>query len=156
MHFNGKPGTLRRPQIRLTSLSVLVTYFLTTRIATGGEEGEEATPCLFGNTASGWKRSMGGCCAENCANNSRDGYRLFRLPKEQQRRQLWLRKINRKGWEPGEHAKLCEVSALGGEDTKPSLVGDGDETGNVRRTHVLPNAYFSIPNTLREAIVVIA
>ncbi|KAH9364623.1 hypothetical protein HPB48_018598 [Haemaphysalis longicornis] len=55
---------------------------------------------------------MGLCCAGTCTNNSRNGYRLFRLPKEQKRRQLWLRKINRKGWEPGEHAKLCEAPVV--------------------------------------------
>lgn len=53
---------------------------------------------------------MTGCCVIGCTNSSTKGYKMCRIPTDVNRRKMWLDKINRADWVPGQTAMLCEVS----------------------------------------------
>ncbi|XP_037508009.1 THAP domain-containing protein 5 [Rhipicephalus sanguineus] len=52
---------------------------------------------------------MGCCCAVGCSNRNTKGFRLFKLPKEKNRRLLWIRNIRRSKWIPTDRSELCEA-----------------------------------------------
>ncbi|XP_042904282.1 THAP domain-containing protein 7 isoform X3 [Parasteatoda tepidariorum] len=55
---------------------------------------------------------MTGCCAFGCTNNTKHGYKLYRLPvgaRNEARRKIWLLRIGRANWDPNENSRLCEV-----------------------------------------------
>lgn len=54
-------------------------------------------------------RAMGCCCAVGCSNRNTKGFRLFKLPKEKNRRLLWIRNIRRSKWIPTDRSELCEA-----------------------------------------------
>uniref|UniRef100_A0A0K8RA61 Putative 52 kDa repressor of the inhibitor of the protein kin n=1 Tax=Ixodes ricinus TaxID=34613 RepID=A0A0K8RA61_IXORI len=49
------------------------------------------------------------CCAVGCSNSNRKGFRLFLIPREIKRRELWLAKIRRDKWTPTSGSRLCEA-----------------------------------------------
>ncbi|EZA52886.1 hypothetical protein X777_07704 [Ooceraea biroi] len=49
---------------------------------------------------------MPSCCAKKCKNRSEQGFRLFRFPKDIQRKNIWTKQC---GLQPKENARLCEV-----------------------------------------------
>ncbi|XP_035205520.1 uncharacterized protein LOC118180551 [Stegodyphus dumicola] len=52
---------------------------------------------------------MGGCAAPNCSNQSKNNFRLFRFPRNEERRRKWIINSRRDQWIPGPGAYLCEV-----------------------------------------------
>ncbi|XP_029347085.1 THAP domain-containing protein 4-like [Acyrthosiphon pisum] len=52
---------------------------------------------------------MGGCTAVNCTNSGRKGIRLFRFPKDDSRRKIWLQNCRRDKWVPTNSSGLCEI-----------------------------------------------
>lgn len=50
---------------------------------------------------------MPGCCVKSCNNRSERGFRLFRVPKNKERRHEWLQLIGRDTLP--ERAEICEV-----------------------------------------------
>ncbi|XP_029345713.1 THAP domain-containing protein 2-like [Acyrthosiphon pisum] len=52
---------------------------------------------------------MGGCTAVNCTNSRRKGIRLFRFPKDETRRKIWLQNCRRDKWVPTNSSGLCEI-----------------------------------------------
>lgn len=53
---------------------------------------------------------MTGCSADYCTNSSTKGHRMCRFPRDEKRRKLWIKNVNRIGWIPGPSATLCDVS----------------------------------------------
>ncbi|TGZ48982.1 hypothetical protein DBV15_12072 [Temnothorax longispinosus] len=51
------------------------------------------------------KAAMVGCCAKHCKNRSENGFRMFRFPKDKQRKQVWLEKC---GKSIAPTSRLCE------------------------------------------------
>ncbi|XP_035207609.1 peroxynitrite isomerase THAP4-like isoform X2 [Stegodyphus dumicola] len=52
---------------------------------------------------------MGGCAASNCSNQSKNNFRMFRFPRNEERRRKWIVNSRRDQWIPGPGAYLCEV-----------------------------------------------
>ncbi|XP_035205543.1 peroxynitrite isomerase THAP4-like isoform X2 [Stegodyphus dumicola] len=52
---------------------------------------------------------MGGCAAPNCSNQSKNNFRMFRFPRNEERRRKWIVNSRRDQWIPGPGAYLCEV-----------------------------------------------
>ena len=62
------------------------------------------------------------CCAVNCTNRQKDGWKLFNIPRgshpfAKRRRRLWLQAIKRADWGPegpkgGESLMLCLCPSL--------------------------------------------
>lgn len=48
---------------------------------------------------------MPACCAKNCHNRSEQGFRLFRFPSDQKRKEIWIKQCNRI---PTKSSRLCE------------------------------------------------
>lgn len=53
---------------------------------------------------------MIGCCVPGCYNNSEKGFSLRRFPSNNERKELWVSKINRKNWRPTSNSHICEAS----------------------------------------------
>ncbi|KYN15995.1 hypothetical protein ALC57_11761 [Trachymyrmex cornetzi] len=49
---------------------------------------------------------MPGCCAKNCKNRSKHGFRMFLFLRDEKRRHLWAEKC---GKNPTQNSGLCEV-----------------------------------------------
>jgi THAP domain len=45
-----------------------------------------------------------------CSNRSEKGFRVFRFPRDSERRSVWEVKVRREGWTPTDSSYLCEVS----------------------------------------------
>ncbi|XP_029154861.1 52 kDa repressor of the inhibitor of the protein kinase-like isoform X1 [Nylanderia fulva] len=45
------------------------------------------------------------CCAKNCHNRTEQGFRLFRFPANQERKQIWIEQC---GTDPKGNSRLCE------------------------------------------------
>ncbi|XP_071579535.1 uncharacterized protein [Temnothorax nylanderi] len=48
---------------------------------------------------------MPACCAKNCRNRAEQGFRLFRFPRDKQRKEIWSKQCNTY---PKENSRLCE------------------------------------------------
>jgi len=48
----------------------------------------------------------------NCSNRAEKGVRLFRFPRDEQRRARWVANVKRDRWTPTASSYLCEVSAI--------------------------------------------
>ncbi|XP_035208855.1 uncharacterized protein LOC118183432 [Stegodyphus dumicola] len=55
---------------------------------------------------------MGGCAAPNCSNQSKNNFRMFRFPRNEERRRKWIVNSRRDQWIPGPGAYLCEGGLL--------------------------------------------
>lgn len=53
---------------------------------------------------------MTGCCVINCTNSSTKGYKMCRIPRDENRKKIWVNNINRPNWLPTNHSVICEVS----------------------------------------------
>uniref|UniRef100_A0A6B0UNU1 THAP-type domain-containing protein n=1 Tax=Ixodes ricinus TaxID=34613 RepID=A0A6B0UNU1_IXORI len=74
------------------------------------------------------------CCAVGCSNSNRKGFRLFLIPREIKRRELWLAKIRRDKWTPTSGSRLCEINLLsskGARTPEPSAPNFLEEKNNV-------------------------
>ena len=49
------------------------------------------------------------CAAFNCKNRAKNGYLVFPFPRNIVRRKEWARRCCRKGWQPTDYSKICEV-----------------------------------------------
>ncbi|XP_044727520.1 zinc finger protein 569-like [Chrysoperla carnea] len=49
------------------------------------------------------------CAAVNCSNRFEDGFRLFLLPTDENRKKQWLINIGRENWTPSKISCVCEV-----------------------------------------------
>ncbi len=49
------------------------------------------------------------CCAAVGCHNKEHNVRLFRFPRDEERRKLWEIKVKREGWSPNDNSQLCEV-----------------------------------------------
>ncbi|XP_025267263.1 uncharacterized protein LOC112638896 [Camponotus floridanus] len=49
---------------------------------------------------------MPGCCAKNCRNRAEQGFRLFRFPADEKRKQIWIKQCAK---HPKGDSRLCEV-----------------------------------------------
>lgn len=88
------------------------------------------------------------CCAVNCTNRTIDGVRLFLLPqgpKNDERRRIWLRNINRKNWTPN-RAYLCEKHFA--PDQFENKRADGKR---LLRWNAIPTIFNYKKNTARKA-----
>jgi hypothetical protein len=56
---------------------------------------------------------MPNCSAINCSKSPADGIRLFRFPRDPDRRKLWAVNTRRDGFIPSDNHCLCEVLHLG-------------------------------------------
>lgn len=65
------------------------------------------------------------CCAPGCYNRrkTRGDLQFYRIPKDINRRRIWLERIRRKNFSPTENTRLCSVHFLGGQksDVKDSV-----------------------------------
>ncbi|GAB1862378.1 THAP-type domain-containing protein [Camponotus japonicus] len=52
---------------------------------------------------------MPGCVALNCSNLSENGFLLFSIPTNVERRKKWLQSLRREQWIPTKSACVCEV-----------------------------------------------
>ena len=57
------------------------------------------------------------CCAPGCSNSrkTRVDLQFYRIPKDINRRKVWLRSIRRKNFSPTDNTRLCSVHFLGGQ-----------------------------------------
>uniref|UniRef100_A0A6M2CYT7 THAP-type domain-containing protein n=1 Tax=Rhipicephalus microplus TaxID=6941 RepID=A0A6M2CYT7_RHIMP len=55
---------------------------------------------------------MTGCCVPFCSNHSRNGWRLYRFPREPNRRLQWTANVNRDKWQPSYASSVCEIHFL--------------------------------------------
>ena len=55
------------------------------------------------------------CCAPGCSNSrkTRGDLQLYRIPKDINRRRVWLKRIRRKNFMLTENTRLCSVHFLG-------------------------------------------
>lgn len=53
---------------------------------------------------------MPGCCIKNCKNSGRKGFRLFRIPRNENRQTVWLNLIQRDHVQNANSLRVCEVS----------------------------------------------
>lgn len=51
---------------------------------------------------------MTGCCVFGCKNRTEQGYILKCFPKNQSRRDVWLRNLKRRNWTPTAGSRICE------------------------------------------------
>nr|XP_037288828.1 uncharacterized protein LOC119181689 [Rhipicephalus microplus] len=65
------------------------------------------------------------CCVPQCTNHSRNGYRMFRFPKDPKRRLLWLVKIKRDKWQPTDRSCLCSRCLSTGSHQKKGFYHKG-------------------------------
>jgi hypothetical protein len=49
------------------------------------------------------------CVAVNCSNRHETGFKLYRFPRDAQRRAVWASKVKRENWKPTDSSYLCEV-----------------------------------------------
>jgi len=56
---------------------------------------------------------MPGCVALNCSNRSENGFLLFSIPTNVERRKKWLQSLRREQWIPTKSACVCEVYVQG-------------------------------------------
>ena len=49
------------------------------------------------------------CCAVGCTKrySKEEGVRMFRFPKDEAHRRLWIQAIRRDKWEPNSHSRVC-------------------------------------------------
>ncbi|XP_036142902.1 THAP domain-containing protein 1 [Monomorium pharaonis] len=66
---------------------------------------------------------MTGCCVPGCNNSSRKGFSLRRFPSNNERKALWILKINRKNWKPTAYSHICEVHFAKDMWEKPRIDG---------------------------------
>ncbi|XP_075750612.1 uncharacterized protein LOC142817482 [Rhipicephalus microplus] len=52
---------------------------------------------------------MPGCCVPQCSNHSRNGWKLYRFPRDPKRRLLWTVKIKRDKWQPTDTSHVCSA-----------------------------------------------
>ncbi|XP_075721817.1 uncharacterized protein LOC142765131 [Rhipicephalus microplus] len=52
---------------------------------------------------------MPGCCVPQCSNHSRNGWKLYRFPRDPKRRLLWTVKIKRDKWQPTNTSHVCSA-----------------------------------------------
>ncbi|KFM68330.1 hypothetical protein X975_13476, partial [Stegodyphus mimosarum] len=52
---------------------------------------------------------MGGCAAPNCSNQSKNNFRMFRFPRNEERRRKCIVNSCRDQWIPGSGVCFCEV-----------------------------------------------
>ncbi|XP_050023635.1 uncharacterized protein [Dermacentor andersoni] len=52
---------------------------------------------------------MTGCCVPLCAGSSRKGHRMFRFPRDKERRKIWEVELKRAFWEAKDTSKICEL-----------------------------------------------
>ncbi|KAH6921221.1 hypothetical protein HPB50_027790 [Hyalomma asiaticum] len=52
---------------------------------------------------------MPGCCVSQCADHSRNGWKLYRFPRDPKRRLLWTVKIKRDKWHPTNTSYICSA-----------------------------------------------
>lgn len=55
---------------------------------------------------------MVACSAFKCKNKTETGFRLFKFPADEVRRQKWVENIARENWTPVNGSRVCEVSVL--------------------------------------------
>ena len=57
------------------------------------------------------------CCAPGCSNSrkTRGDLQFYRIPKDINRRRIWLKRIRRKNFMPTENTRLCSEHFLGGQ-----------------------------------------
>lgn len=53
---------------------------------------------------------MVSCSAIGCTNRGEKGFSMKSFPKDPKIRKKWQENVNRAGWEPTGHSKLCEVT----------------------------------------------
>ncbi|XP_011140189.1 THAP domain-containing protein 2-like [Harpegnathos saltator] len=52
---------------------------------------------------------MPGCVAAWCTNSSSKGFKMCNFPRNKERRDAWVKNMNRQNWSPTPHSALCEV-----------------------------------------------
>ncbi|XP_069680701.1 uncharacterized protein [Periplaneta americana] len=52
---------------------------------------------------------MPSCCVMNCLHNSHGSLRLFRFPKDEERRKSWAVNCGRTDWFPTDYSRICEA-----------------------------------------------
>lgn len=89
------------------------------------------------------------CCAPGCSNSrkTRGDLQFYRIPKEINRRRIWLTRIRRKNFSPTENTRLCSAHFLEGQKS--------DDTDSVsynpsifKHSHVKPKLARSTKNSL--------
>lgn len=53
--------------------------------------------------------TMTGCCVPLCTGSSRKGHRMFRFPRDNERRKIWEVQVKRAFWEAKDTSKICEL-----------------------------------------------
>ena len=56
------------------------------------------------------------CCAPGCSNSrkTRGDLHFYRIPKESNRRRVWMKRIRRKNFSPTDNTRLCSEHFVGG------------------------------------------
>ncbi|XP_014475875.1 PREDICTED: THAP domain-containing protein 4-like [Dinoponera quadriceps] len=52
---------------------------------------------------------MPGCVAAWCTNSSSKGFKMCNFPRNKERREAWVKNMNRQDWSPTPHSALCEA-----------------------------------------------
>lgn len=50
-----------------------------------------------------------GCAAAWCRNSSSKGFKMNYFPRKEERRNAWIKNVNRANWSPTRCSALCEV-----------------------------------------------
>ena len=60
------------------------------------------------------------CCAFGCASrySKKKGVKLYRFPRDPERRSLWIQAIKREKWQPNEHSRVCGRHFISGRPSR--------------------------------------
>ena len=60
------------------------------------------------------------CCAFGCASrySKKKGVKLYRFPRDPERRSLWIQAIKREKWQPNEHSRICGRHFISGRPSR--------------------------------------
>ena len=89
------------------------------------------------------------CCAPGCSNSrkTRGNLQFYRIPKDINRRRVWLKRIRRKNFMPTENTRLCSVHFLGGQKSD-DIDSVSYNPSIFKHSHVKPKLKRSTKNSL--------
>ena len=89
------------------------------------------------------------CCAPGCSNTrkTRGDLQFYRIPKDINRRKVWLKRIRRKNFSPTDNTRLCSVHFFGGQ-TSDEIDSVSYNPSIFKHSHVKPKLTRSTKNSL--------
>ena len=89
------------------------------------------------------------CCAPGCSNSrkTRGDLQFYRIPKDINRRRVWLKRIRRKNFSPTDNTRLCSVHFFGGQKSD-EMESVSYNPSIFKHSHVKPKLTRSTKNSL--------